>query len=390
MAVAKGPASFLFSAGSGTVGETVAPQPRRLLSLDVLRGSAVLSMVFFIASGGASPYLLLQHMPWHGVLPMDLGFPCFLFVMGAAIPFAYGRRVAAGDRLGSMLCRAGRRSALLAAMGLVGGLGQAPGAGLRIPGVLQRIAACYLPAVVVQLKTSWRAQAAAAAAILAGYWALMSLVPVPGYGAGDLSPAGNLASYLDRRILGLHMANAVYDPDGLLTTLPSLATTLLGMLAGHWLRSRRGDPVKAAGLALSGLLGIGTALAWDLWFPMNKHLWTSSFVLFSAGVSCSVLSLCFWLIDVRGWRAWTRPFADLGVNALFVYCAANLLELVLESWQVAMPGGGTQNLRLYLSAVCFGDWLDPAASSLAYSLCNLALWLGVLEALRRRNMVITV
>jgi len=209
----------------------------RLVSLDALRGLTVAAMVLVNNPGTwRAVYAPLRHAEWHGWTPTDLVFPFFLFVVGVAIPLALGRRVAAGESRASIVARAARRSAIIVALGLL--LHAIPDfdlAALRIPGVLQRIGVCYLVAALVFLTTGWRTQAALVAALLAAYWAALTLVPVPGFGVGRLDPEGNLAAYIDRAVFGRHVWRLVpvYDPEGLLSTVPAVATTLVGVLAGH-------------------------------------------------------------------------------------------------------------------------------------------------------------
>src|SRR5262245_19283500 len=220
-----------------------APGSERLLSLDVFRGVTIAAMVLVNNPGTWSAvYWPLGHAEWHGWTPTDLIFPFFLFIVGVSITLALGRRQTAGDPRGTLTRRALRRSAIIFALGLtlntVSTLGYGDGLDtVRIMGVLQRIALCYLAAALLYLWSDWRTQAGVAAALLLGYWGLLALVPVPGFGAGDLDKVGSLTAWLDRLILGQHIwgGSKVYDPEGLLSTLPSIATTLAGVLGGHWL-----------------------------------------------------------------------------------------------------------------------------------------------------------
>src|SRR5688500_14105220 len=247
----------------------------RLLSLDVFRGLTVAGMVIVNNPGTwRAVYPPLRHADWHGWTPTDLIFPFFLFIVGVAIPFA----LEPGGTRGT-IAHVRRRAAIIFALGLA--LNAAWGfdpATMRIPGVLQRIAVCYLLAALLFLATRWRTQAIVAAALLVGYWAAMTLVPVPEHGAGDLGKEGNLAGWIDRTLLGDHVwrVSRVYDPEGILSTLPALATVLLGVLAGHWLHTSRTPAHKSVGLLAAGVAGTGIGLLWGAWFPINKSLWTSS------------------------------------------------------------------------------------------------------------------
>src|SRR6267143_3948596 len=286
--------------------------PLRLLSLDAFRGLTIAAMVLVNNPGTwAAVYAPLKHAEWHGLTPTDVIFPFFLFIVGMAIPLS---RPTAGRVL--------RRAAVIFALGLVlNGLPAFDWTTLRIAGVLQRIAVCYLVAAVLFLATSWRTQAIVTAALLLGYWGAMTLVPVPGFGRGDLGPEGNVAAWLDRALLGPHIWRGarVYDPEGILSTVPAVATTLLGVLAERWVRGARPARTIAGGLGLAGLIGVVLGAAWGLWFPLNKSLWTSSYAVLTAGLALLVFAACYWAIEIRGWRRWATPFAVLGVNALALY-----------------------------------------------------------------------
>jgi predicted acyltransferase len=352
-------------------------RPPRLLSLDVFRGLTVAAMVVVNNPGTwQAVYAPLRHADWHGWTPTDLIFPFFLFIVGVAIPLAL---VPTASR--ALVLRIVRRAAVIFALGLVlnAAFGVHP-ATIRIPGVLQRIAVCYLLAALLFMLTRARTQAVVAAALLAGYWAAMMLVPVPGYGAGDLSKEGNLAAWIDRAVLGPHVwrASRVYDPEGILSTLPALATVILGMLAGHWLRSARPLAQKSAGLLGAGLAGTLAGLVWSAWFPINKALWTSSYVLFTAGLAGMVLAVCHHLIEALGWRRWARPFAVLGTNALLLFFLSTLMAVML----IRIADGG-RTLHRALFETVFAPWAEPATASLAYALAYLATWWAVMWAVQR-------
>jgi predicted acyltransferase len=328
-------------------------------------------------------YPPLRHADWHGWTLTDLVFPFFLFIVGVSIPLALGRRAREGAGR-PMLWRVLRRSVLIFALGIVlNGFPWFEWATLRVPGVLQRIALCYLAAALVYLATGWRGQAVAAGGLLLGYWALMTLVPVPGYGAGDLGKAGNLAAYLDRALLGpahLWQQAKVYDPEGLLSTLPAVATTLLGALAGGWLASGRAPGVVAAGLAGVGIATTVLGALWGLWFPINKALWTSSYAVLTAGLALVALALCHHLIEERGYRRWARPFAVFGINALALFFLSTLVARLLS-----MSG-----LDRVLFQRVFQPWLPPVDASLAYALAYLAVWWALMWALDRRGLRLRV
>ncbi len=330
-------------------------------------------------------YPPLRHAEWHGWTLTDVIFPFFLFVVGVAVPLALGPRVEPSGGRGVM-ARVLRRSVVLLALGIV--LNVPPGvhwATLRLPGVLQRIAVCYLVAAVLFLATSWRVHALIAATLLLGYWVVMTVVPVPGYGAGDLGQEGNLAAYLDRAILGSHLwqATRVYDPEGILSTAPALATVLAGVLTGSWLRSGRTPRVIVAGLALAGIVGLGLGQLWSRWFPVNKTLWTSSYALLMVGLALLALAACYWLIEVQGSRRWAAPFVILGVNALALYFLSSLAARLLVLIRVGADGASLQAL---LFDRVFAPWATPVNASLAYALAYVLVWWGVMGVLSRRGI----
>ncbi len=365
----------------------------RLLSLDAFRGLTVAAMVLVNNPGTwRAVYPPLRHAEWHGWTPTDLVFPFFLFIVGVAIPLALGRRLSAGQTRSDVVAKILRRSAIIFALGLL--LHAIPNfdfATLRIPGVLQRIAVCYLVAALIFLRTGWRFQFGLTITLLFGYWAAMTLVPVPGFGAGRLDPEANLAAYIDRALFGPHVWRAarVYDPEGLLSTVPAIATTLAGVLAGHWLKTGGSRRKIVLGLFVAGLAAIVLGEVWHAWFPINKALWTSSYAVFTAGAALVTLALCYWLVEVRGYRGWARPFAVLGVNALALFFLSSLVARLLIVIKVQDATGQTP-LHAWLFEHLFAPWATPVDASLAYAVAYLALWLGVLWLLDRYQVRLTV
>jgi len=368
-------------------------QPVRLISLDAFRGITVAAMVLVNNPGTwRAVYPPLRHAEWHGWTPTDLIFPFFLFIVGVAIPLALGRRVGGGETRADVVAKVLRRSVIIFGLGLL--LHAVPDfdfANIRIPGVLQRIAACYFVAALLFLWTSWRVQAGVVAALLVGYWAALMLVPVPGFGAGNLDPEGNLAAYIDRTLLGRHIWRAarVYDPEGLLSTVPAIATTLIGVLTGHWLRAGRTRQAIVRGLLVAGAVGVGLGEMWGIWFPVNKPLWTSSYVLLTGGAALLGLAACYWLVELRGYRAWTRPFVVLGVNALALFFLSSLLARLLIVIRFERAAG-RGSLHAWLFDSLFASWAAPINASLAYAIVYLALWLAVMWLLDRRGIRLTV
>jgi predicted acyltransferase len=371
----------------------VTPTPR-LLSLDVFRGLTVAAMVLVNNPGSwRAVYAPLRHAEWHGCTPTDLIFPFFLFIVGAAVPLALGRRVADGQPRAAVVAKILRRGAIIFGLGLL--LHAIPFfdlATLRIPGVLQRIALCYVAAALAFLWTGWRAQAGLAAALLLAYWAVLMLVPVPGFGSGRLDPEGNVAAYVDRAVFGPHIwrVSRVYDPEGLLSTVPAIATTLGGVLAGHWLRSGRSPATIVRGLAGAGVGGLVLGAAWGAVFPLNKPLWTSSYAVFTAGGALLVLAACYWLVEMRGQRAWTRPFVVLGVNALALFFLSTLVARLLIVIKVESGAAGRMALQAWLHQHLFVPWAAPVNASLAFALAYLVIWVAIMWLLDRRQIRLTV
>jgi len=345
----------------------------------VFRGLTVAGMVLVNNPGTwRAVYPPLRHAEWHGWTPTDLIFPFFLFVVGVSIPLALGRRLAGGEPRAAVVRKILRRAAIIFALGLVlHGVSSLDLATIRIPGVLQRIAVCYLVSALLFVTTGWRTQVVMAVVALGGYWAAMTLIPVPGFGPGDLGEEGNLAAWIDRALLGPHIwrIGRVYDPEGILSTVPAIVTTLLGVFTGRWIRGGRPPGATAGGLLAAGAVGIAAGLAWGRWFPVNKSLWTSSYVVFTAGAALVALAACYWLIEIRGWRWWTPPFVMLGVNALAVFFLSTLLAILLNRVRVPVGGPGARPLQAVLFETLFAPWAPAAAASLAWALVNVLLWL---------------
>ena len=331
--------------------------------------------------------LALEHAAWNGWTPTDLVFPFFLFAVGAAVPVARARRRSVpSDTRWHVL----RRTAILFGFGLLLNivnptmpLGWAT---FRIPGVLQRIAIVYAVLAWLTRHTTRWTQAFVAVGLLVGYWAAMTRVPVPGAGAGVLTPEGNLASFVDRWLLHGHLAFATWDPEGLLSTVPAIATALCGVFATAWLL--RPDPGRhrSAILWTAGAILTVVGLLWGQVFPINKNLWTSSFALFSAGIATQLLALCHWLVDVRRLRGWSMPFVALGRNALAAYLLSVGLDSLLTRWTLRAP---EVSLRWALYSHGFASWAVPCcgaeAASLFYALAYVACWGVVLSVMYRQN-----
>jgi predicted acyltransferase len=361
----------------------------RLRSLDAFRGLAIAGMILVNNPGSwAHVYPPLRHAEWHGWTPTDLIFPFFLFIVGVAIPLSLGKRLRSGSSKIRILLHVVRRSAVLFALGLL--MAAFPFfdlADLRIMGVLQRIGLVYLVAAPLFLFAGPRMRGAVVAIVLLGYWALLTLVPVPGYGLGDLSPEGNLGAYLDRLVLGGRLWAGTWDPEGLLSTLPAVTTALLGIFTGEWILSARPILRKASGMFGAGIVGMGLGSLWDLVFPINKGLWTSSYVLFTAGVALLLLSLMFWAMEIRLWRGWAKPLVVYGMNAIAVFVASGLVAKILGLVRV---GQESVSLKSWLYETLFASWAGPLNGSLAFALGYVLLWLIVAWAMYAKRVFLKI
>lgn len=367
----------------------------RLASLDAFRGITIAGMLLVNNPGTWSQiYAPLRHAEWHGWTPTDLIFPFFLFIVGVAMTFSYGRLLERGAGRRDLLLKALRRSAILFGIGLfLHGFPRYDFSTIRIPGVLQRIAVASFLATIPVLFTRKRGQAITAGALLLGYWALMTLVPVPGIGAGVLEPGKDLGAYIDRMILGtehLWRYSKTWDPEGILSTLPAVGTMLLGVLVGHWIRAGHDDR-----RLVTGLLGAGVALTlmgwlWGTVFPINKNLWTSSYTVFTAGLACLTLAACYWLIDTKGYRRWAVPFIVFGTNAIAAFVLSTFTARVLNLIKLTGADGTQTALQAIIYRSAFASWLEPINASLAYALCYVLVWLGAMTILYRKRIFIKI
>ncbi|WP_422931255.1 acyltransferase family protein [Singulisphaera sp. PoT] len=344
-----------------TVAESPSPEPsvaltksvstptERLVSIDALRGfdmfwiiggeGLVLAWSKFIAEVTKSPAASktfevletqLEHVQWEGFHFLDLIFPLFLFIVGTVLPFSLGKIREEGRANSALYFRVARRALALFVLGLLANnILRFDFQNLRWPGVLQRIALGYFFAAILTLRFKPRTLAFIVVGILLGYWALLSFTPVPGGKAGDLTMEGNLAGYVDRHVLPGKIVKAYYgfgDNEGLVSTIPAVATALLGVLAGHWLRSPNSPWMKVLGLTVAGLVSLGVGYAWGMVFPIIKILWTSSFVLFAGGWSLLLLALFYMVIDVLKLRKWAFFFVVIGTNAITIYFGRNIID----------------------------------------------------------------
>ncbi|MBX3737291.1 MAG: hypothetical protein KF715_11410 [Candidatus Didemnitutus sp.] len=376
----------------------------RLVSLDAFRGATIAGMLLVNNPGTWSAiYPPLEHAKWHGWTFTDTIFPSFLWIVGVSLTLSTARRVESGADRAQLFRHVLQRAAIIFGLGLL--LAAFPFGllpthhfaplSLRIPGVLQRIAVCYLVASAIFLRTGWRGQLAWAAALLLGYWALLTLVPVPGYGAGLIDqPKGNLAWWIDSHVLAGHTWSGApapgFDPEGILSTLPAIATVLCGTLAGYWLRGARAPAKTSLGLVAGGVVLLALGTAWGTVFPINKNLWTSSYVVTMAGWAAVWFGVFHWTIDVRGWRRWALPFTVYGMNALAMFVLAGLIGRLITLIQWTGAGGARVTLKGAIYDNLFASWLSPLNASLAFAVAFVLVFLAFAAAMWRRGWFIKV
>jgi predicted acyltransferase len=394
--------------------------PTRLQSLDVFRGVTIAAMMLVNKQGEADAgYAALQHVPWHGATPTDWIFPFFLFIMGVALPFSIASRRRQGATNAELLRHACSRALILFALGVFEKNFPFLSATLetfRIPGVLQRIAFCYLAGTALLLYTSRRAQAIVATVLLLGYWGLLAFVPVPGAGVVPMTrefASANWAAWIDQLTMGRHLGygNHTWDANGLLSSLPSIVTMQMGVLAAFVLQAGAASMQAVTRLALLGSTGLVIGWLWGgvppliglgiigepqgtsaLVFPINKMLWTSSYVLFTGGLALIALAASVWGMDVRrregtepGWAA--TPFIWLGSNAIFAYLASGLVAKLLHVFTVSDAAGTRLSWWDWAQRHVFAAVIpDAAFASLVHSAAYALIWVAICGWMYRRRV----
>lgn len=432
---------------------TAKTEQERLVSLDVFRGITIAGMTLVNNPGTwGAIYPPLAHAEWHGVTPTDYIFPFFLFIVGVAIPIALSKRLADGItkavfwKIFSRALQIFAIGLLMAAFPLFGvgdpavplaaklivmlgllvvlylwltemkraamygaaawlafvlilRLGSFPlpffnVTNLRIPGVLQRIAVCYLIVSLLFLKMNWKQLLTTGGILLLAYWAIITLIPVPGCEVTTIdSNECNIAAYVDRQILGLgHIWKQakVYDPEGVLSTIPAIVTTISGVLTGMWIRSERTPMEKAAGMLFAGVALVAVGYCWNPFFPYNKALWTSSYVVYTSGLALCFLGFCYFLIDIKNYRRWTKPFVIFGVNALALFIGSGLLVRVFSNIKFTGGDGKETLLQPWLYQTFFVPLGSDKMSSMLYAVWYILLWLFLMWLLYRKKIYIKV
>ncbi len=347
----------------------------RLTSLDAFRGATIAGMMLVNNPGTWSHiYPQLEHAPWSGWTFTDWIFPFFLFIVGVAMTFSFRYRMEAGADKKKLYVQIIRRAVIIFLLGFfLAGFPYFHLATIRIPGVLQRIAVCYLIASLIVMNSGWKAQLYWIIGLLASYWLMVTLIPVPGYGAGVMQPTGSLCWYIDSHVLAGHTWSGApvpgFDPEGIVSTIPAIATTLFGVLTGRWLQSERTKEEKTAWMFVAGNIFLLLGAIFDMWLPINKNMWTSSYSIFMAGWALVCLAIFYWLIDVKGYKKWATPLVIYGMNAITVFFLSGVIGRLYTGiirWQT--PDGGTQSLQGWLFQTFFLSIASPINASLLYAI----------------------
>jgi predicted acyltransferase len=366
----------------------------RLLSLDVFRGATIAAMILVNNPVDWDyAYSQLRHATWNGWTFTDMIFPFFLFIIGISMTFSLERRREKGDTDGKLMLQIARRTFVLFALGVV--LTNFPRldlSNIRIPGVLQRIALCYFFAALIFLKSGLRGQVSWTIGLLASYWLMLILIPVPGFGAGMLEPGKNLPTYIDSILLKNHLWSNLtsWDPEGIGSTIPAIASTLFGVLTGHWLRSENPMERKTVWMLVVGLMLL--ALGWisSIWLPINKGLWTSSYSVFMAGWAVVIFALLYWLVDVKGYERWSRPFAIYGKNAITAYILSVALDGLMTHIRLRGPTGRHVKLKMYIFDHFFITIAGPKGDSLLYSITFVLVIFAIVWIMHKKRWFLKI
>jgi predicted acyltransferase len=429
------------------------PVQNRLVALDVFRGMTIAGMVLVNNPGTWSAiYSPLAHAPWHGITPTDFIFPFFLFIVGCAIPIALGKRIAEGVT-GKVYWKILSRAAIIFGLGLflpafpIINLSESDLSNvsklilmlatmatvffwlidrnreaiaallfcvvayigfyfagynvpfinlgtLRIPGVLQRIAVCYAIVSILFLHFKWKQLTFIGVGALLVYWFLMTWIPVPGCAVTTIDDkACNLAAWLDIKIFTenhIWRQAKVFDPEGMLSTIPACVTTISGVLTGLWLKTKKSETEKAGGLFFFGVILCALGWCWNFFFPFNKALWTSSYVVYTSGLALCFLGVCYWLVDIKGYKKWSKPFVIFGMNALALFVFSGLMARVMGILKVAGPDGKPISIQGWVFDNIFLPFASPVNASLAFALSFIGFWLFLMWLLFRKKIWIKV
>jgi predicted acyltransferase len=396
----------------------------RLVSLDVFRGLTIAGMLLVNDPGTWSAiYPPLAHAAWHGWTPTDLIFPFFLFIVGITTHMSMESRRARGATESEITRSIIRRGAIIFLLGfLMAGFpfftwtaipGNPDPSFLdrvvdrlhhwRIMGVLQRIGVCYIAAALIAQRTTFRQQVLTVVGLLFGYWFIMTALPVPGSGVlGQLAlakPDATLAAWFDRLLLdwtrfglGNHnwASSRTWDPEGILSTIPAIGTALLGVLTGRWLSQPKPIDERLTAMFSIGGIGMMVGLMWGWAFPINKSLWTSSYVVFTAGMAAVSLAAIIWLVDLKKFDWWTKPFVHFGVNPILAFVGSGVMARIIYSLIKVDYDGKSVALQSAIYQSAFASWLEPKNASLAFALSYVLLWYVIVYVLYRKRIFLKV
>src|SRR5438552_13384210 len=410
--------SARYDATTATVAP-LAPARERLLSLDVFRGITIAGMLLVNDPGTwGAIFPPLEHAEWNGWTPTDLIFPFFLFIVGITTHLSWSMPAARGDYYSTHVIYVLRRGVIIYLLGFAmamfpfyqwGTIASLPNATgwdriiyriehVRFLGVLPRIAIVYVCAALLTLKTTLKQQIIIIATLLFEYWFAMTLIPVPGENElGALvvhTHDRNLAAYLDRLILGTNhtwIGSVTFDPEGPLSTIPAIATAMLGVIAGRWIALKEKPLLeRISGLFAAGSIGKVIGLMWNWSFPINKNLWTSSYVMFTAGMACVTLATVMWIVDYSSVKGWTKPFGGFGVNPIVAFVGSGVMaRLIYTLWHVTYNGKSVSLVEAIYQSV-YLPWLPPRVASLVFAISFVLLWYGILSVLYRRKLILKV
>jgi predicted acyltransferase len=364
-------------------------KPTRLSSVDLLRGLTVAAMILVNNPGSwESIYPPFRHAHWNGCTPTDLVFPFFLFIVGISVSISLHKAKEEGANK-QVYLKIFKRTIILFALGLfLNGFPYFDFSTLRIPGVLQRIALVYCISAILYLKYNKKSLMILSGIRLLAYWIILCFLPVPGLGHPSLEPELNMGAWLDRLIMPGHLwkYSLTWDPEGLLGTIPAVVSGLIGVMAGQWLNSEKESREKVIGLFIAGSSLIICGLIWNGFFPINKGLWTSSFVLYTSGIALNALAFCYYFLDVvKIQKGWTSPFLAFGSNAITAYFIAELFAKAMGEIKV-----GDTDLHSWLFQHFFVSWLNPYNASLAMALVwVMLLWLP-LRLMYKKNILVKI